>query len=198
MELRFFPLDFDYEVKEETVWMRLYGRLEGGGKICVLHRYQPYFYARAGPIDEELLPPQLQRLSQESAGQARVVSWEKVEKELLGKKQFFWKIYTNYPKAVPVLSKELESLGVECYERDILFVHRYLRDQGLTPMTLVRARGEFKVDEAFRVPVFVADEVQQESQEAVQQLSILALDIETYAERREIDPVKNPISSPTL
>ena len=203
MNIRFFPLDFDYKLKENKVVVYLYGKMEDGTNICVLQEHQPYFYARWKPSLEALspsssqpdsFPPEFQQLSLETSdGVARTTAVEEVERELLGIKSTFWKVYANYPKAVPVLAQQLESSGLEVYERDILFIHRYLRDHGITPMTLVEAQGEFVPDQNLRVPVFLAQQLQQFSQEAVQKLKILSLDIETYAEKKEISPVQNPI-----
>ncbi len=194
MEISFYPLDFDYTVRDGKVLVFLYSKLEDGTKLCVIQQHQPFFYAHLKNIDEELF---LQRLQQCTLalpdGPARVVRWEKVERELLGKKEPFLKLYATYPKAVPHLARELESWGAECLERDILFIHRYLRDVGIIPLTLVKATGEFKEDKELSVPAFYADTIQQESLEAVQKVKMLAVDIETYSVQREIDPSQNPI-----
>ncbi len=193
MQLHFYPLDFDYIVRDDQVLVRLFGRLASGGKACLIHPHQPYFYLRMKGVDEGRLKEKLEQLKSTGERKEKVLAWEETEKELLGKKEKFWKVYTNFPKAVPPLARELESLGVEAYEKDILFTHRYLRDRDITPMTLVRAEGEFVEDKGLKIPAFRAESVEQESREAVQNLKILALDIETYAVRREINPEKNPI-----
>ncbi len=235
MEIHFYPLDFEYRLHGGRVYLCLYGRLDSGGKICVLHPYEPYFYVRIQGNDEALLQAQLHHLS--GAGNVtgtspvagaghlagtgntpadsgvraihnayeshapHIIRWEKTEKELLGKKEAFYKVYTDVPKAVPVLSRQLEDSGAECHERDILFTHRYLRDNAIIPMTLVRAEGEFLPPEKASpdwtsdksLPLFLASGVRQESNEAVSKVRLLALDIETYSLRREIEPKKNPI-----
>src|SRR3989338_1963701 len=113
MLLRFFPLDFDYKVKEGKIYMYLYSITEEGTKIAVLQQHHPYFYARAKNINEELFQL-MQNFSLETKeGTATIISLEEVEKELLGKKEKFYKIYTNHPKAVPHLSRELESKGID-------------------------------------------------------------------------------------
>lgn len=194
MDLHFYPYDFDYKIKGEKVLVYLYGKTDAGKKICVIQEHQPFFYARLAGVDKELLLPKLANFTLETReGIAKIISWEEVEKELLGKKEKFLKIFTNFPKAVPPLSRELESWGLHCYERDILFIHRYLRDKGITPMTLVKATGSLGKEENLRLPAFFADTIEQESKEALASPKILAIDIETYSQRREIDPHKNPI-----
>src|SRR3989344_3579077 len=142
MDLHFYPLDFDYKVQDGKVLVYLYGKTDQGQKICVIHPHRPFFYASVDNVDTIVLAEKLKILKVDAAdGPAYALSWEEVEKELVGKKKRFWKIYTNYPKAVPIISKELQAAGIECYEKDILFIHRYLRDMGITPMTLVKATG---------------------------------------------------------
>ncbi len=194
MELRFYPLDFDYRLKDGKIYVYLYGKTDSGQKICVRQEYQPYFYAWLQGVDEELLLQRLPKISVETTeGTAAITSWEKVERELVGKKEQFLKIFVNFPKAVPPLSRELETWGVRCHEKDILFIHRYLRDLGITPMTLLQATGEFVEEKKMRVPVFLASTISQVSKDVVEKVKILAVDIETYALRKEINFQKNPI-----
>lgn len=194
MDLHFYPLDFDYKVKDGKVLVYLYGKTDNGQKICVIHPHQPFFYASIEKAETGALAEKLKNLKVDgSDGPAYALSWEEAEKELLGKKQKFWKIYANYPKAVPLISKELQAIGIECYEKDILFIHRYLRDTGIIPMTLVKAIGSYGKEDSLRIPAFFAEKVEQESKEVIPKPRILAIDIETYAERKEINPSKNPI-----
>lgn len=194
MQIQFYPYDFDYKVKDGKVYFYLYSKLENGDKVCVVHQYQPYFFAQVNDVDTEIVAGRLKKLKLGAKEElAEVVFWETVEKELLGKKERFWKIYANYPKAVPLLSKEIESWGIKCYEKDILFVHRYLRDNNITPLTLVQAEGSFSENAELRVPVFQAENVRDAGKESLQKYKILAIDIETYAQSKEINPGKNPV-----
>lgn len=194
MDLHFYPLDFDYKVKDGRVLVYLYSKTDNGKKVCVIHPHQPFFYASIENVDTVALAEKLKILKVDGMdGPAQAVSWEEVEKELVGKKKKFLKIYTNYPKAVPIISKELHASGIECYEKDILFIYRYLRDMAITPMTLVKATGSYGKEESLRIPAFFAEKIEQESKEVVSNPRILAIDIETYAERKEINPAKNPI-----
>ena len=193
MQIRFYAYDFDYKIKDGQTYIYLYGKLENNHKICVIQQYNPYFYAKVEDVDKEELEKRLPKLEVEAKEPAKVIKWQEIDKELLGKKQKFWKIEVNYPKAVPLVSKELESWGLECYEKDILYVHRYLRDKAITPMTLLEADGELTNDKHMRVAVFQADEIKQFSKDNFNKPKILAIDIETYAKNKIIDPKKNPI-----
>src|SRR3989338_6223470 len=190
MKISFYPYDFDYRIKDGKVYVYLFGKLEAGGKICVIHEHRPYFFAQIKSIDTK----RFEEISINNHPEpAKIVSWEIVEKEFLGKKEALWKMYVNYPKAVPLISKELQSWGIDCFEKDILFIHRYLRDLNITPFTLVEAEGEFKSNTEMRVPVFHATSITQYSKEHLQKPKILAVDLETYGINREINPQKNPI-----
>ncbi|MBI4980083.1 hypothetical protein HZC30_00830 [Candidatus Woesearchaeota archaeon] len=194
MQLRFYPLDFDYRYKDGTTYIYLYGKQDTGERVCVIHQYKPFFYAQVHELDQARIAEKLKDLKLENKPEpATVTGWEEAEKELLGKKVKLWKIYTNYPKAVPIISRELQAWGIECYEKDILFVHRYLRDMNIIPMTLVQAEGEFSKETSLRVPLFTATSVTQLSLESVQNLRILAVDIETYARDKIVDFERNPL-----
>ncbi|MBU0470222.1 MAG: DNA-directed DNA polymerase [Nanoarchaeota archaeon] len=195
MELQFYPYDFDYKVEGEKTFILLFSKLENEKKVCIKNEYKPYFYASLEGVDQRLFEAKLKSLTiQTGAKPAKVTSWEEIEKELLGQKKLFYKISVNYPKAVPVISREVQEWGVECYEKDILFTHRYLRDKGITPMVLTKATGKYLEEEMMRVPVFLAEEIIQESKQTKEDWKILAIDIETYAPKRgEINPKKNPI-----
>ena len=114
MKISFYPYDFEYKVSGEKVLVHLYGKLEDGTKVCVIHQHEPYFFASIKDVDIKLFSEKLRGLTIESKGMiSRVVKWEEAEKEFLGKKEKFYKIYTNIPKAVPPIAKHLQELGVE-------------------------------------------------------------------------------------
>jgi len=194
MHFNFYPLDFDYRVEEGQTYFYLFGRTDKGERLAVRKQCHPYFYAQVQDIDRETLSSRLKNLSLEAKPEnARVLNWEDTEKELLGKKVHLWKIYVNYPKAVPLVSRELQGWGVECYEKDILFVHRCLRDLGIIPATLTEVKGELKQGNYLRVPLCEASEITPLSSENYSRFRILAIDIETYAKEKIVDMDKNPI-----
>lgn len=194
MKIYFFPYDFTYNLRDGKPYVYLFSKLEDGKKICVINHFKPYFYAKVHDIDKEELGKRLKKLEIETKFKAaKVTNWEEIEKELLGKKEKFWKIFVNYPRAVSIVSKELSSWGIGCYEKDILFVHRYLRDKQITPMTLVEAEGKFIEDDTIKIPVFLAENLKQDTEEAAPNIKTLAIDIETYAKDKIVNPEKNPI-----
>ena len=160
MNIQFYPYDFRYKVEQDNVYVYLYGKQDDGTKICVRQQHKPYFYARVKDVDITELEKRLRHATVEGKGiPARVMGWEEVEKELLGVKEKFWKIYVNFPKAVPLIAKQLQEWGIECYEKDILFTHRFLRDVGIVPTTLVQAVGEFVNSGSFPLPFFFAKKI---------------------------------------
>lgn len=192
MRIIFHPFDFQYKIRNNQALVYLYGKLPDGKTICVIVPHEPFFYAKIKDIAamrEKLLVLSVS-LGNE---QGKITRWQEVEKELLGKKEQFYQIFTTVPKAVPPLSRELEQMGIPCYEKDILFVHRFLRDTGILPFGEVEAEGEFRTDMELRVPAFFASSVIPQSHAVLKKLKVLALDIETYAKTRIIDMVKNPI-----
>jgi DNA polymerase elongation subunit (family B) len=187
-------LDFNYKIEEGKTYFYLFGRTDQKERIAVKIEHTPFFYAQIQDIDKETLTSRLKNLSLEAKPEpARVLQWEEGEKELLGKKIKLWKVFVNFPKAVPLISKELQGWGIECYEKDILFVHRTLRDLGVIPGTLVEAEGELKKESHLRVPLFEAKKLKQVSLENYSGFRTLAIDIETYAKEKILDMDKNPI-----
>ena len=76
MLIHFFPLDFDYKVKDGKVYIYLYSKTEDGTKICVAREYQPYFYARIKNINPELFRQRLQNVTLDTSdGTAKVISY---------------------------------------------------------------------------------------------------------------------------
>ncbi|HLC70511.1 MAG TPA: hypothetical protein VJI32_00785 [Candidatus Nanoarchaeia archaeon] len=106
MEIKFFPLDFEYRLKDGNVYMYLYSKLGDGSRVCVIHEHRPFFYVSIEGINTMELELRLKGLKIENRNEAAVVvGFEEVERELLGKKKKLWKILVNYPKAVPLLAE---------------------------------------------------------------------------------------------
>ncbi|MBI2573023.1 ribonuclease H-like domain-containing protein [Candidatus Woesearchaeota archaeon] len=213
MKLQFVAYDFEYVLKEDRVLVLIYGKDVKDRKVCIHIAHEPYFYATIPHEGRETFETNLvkMKLSENVDNRgACVTRFEVVEKEFLGRKGNYYKIYTNYPKAVPLIAKELEKKGVVTYEKDILFVHRFLRDIGLVPFSAWEAEvnpisieGQINAEDnnlphnlLYNIPHnihhFETSHITSGSF-IVPSLQVLAIDIETYAHKKEIDFVKNPI-----
>ena len=74
--------------------------------------HQPFFYAKIPDLNDIEL--KLKNIKADIDGkEGKIIHFEQVEKELLGKKGIFYKVFVNFPKAVPPLSKELEKFGID-------------------------------------------------------------------------------------
>lgn len=199
-----FPYDFDYQVNNGKTYLCLFSKTGNNEHVCVIYEYLPFFYAKIKPL---ILMDSFKTIEVQNGGQlGKIISVTEVEKEFLGKPTAFWKVTVNYPKAVPLIARELQLRGMETYEKDILFIHRALRDLNIVPLQKMVAGGRFMdmaelsgITENFRAKdfetqdskYFLANRIT--PQEGTTSWKILAVDIETYAEKKEIDPEKNPI-----
>ncbi len=190
-----YPYDFQYKYKDGIVYVVLYAKTTKDELITIEHPYTPYFYVSLNNVSLPPLIDFLRTLTLDTKPEpAKVLRWEETEKLLLGAPQPFLKVYVNYPRAVPLIAKELTNKSYICHERDILFTHRYLRDLKLTPMTLTQVEGTFtQQPTAYRTPLLRATKVTPLAKDTASFWNILALDIETYAKKKEIDMKSNPI-----
>ncbi len=194
-KIRFYPLDVMYKVIDGKPVIHLFGRTADNKQICVLYdSFEPYFYVLpkkgADIIDE------VNNLNVLKNGQTySVTKTETVKKRYLGKEVDAIKVYVKLPRDVPVLREELKNnKNIESVnENDILFVKRFMIDNGIIPLTLYEAEGEF-ITQRLKVPAFKANKIEQFSTETYLKPRILSVDIETYTPQyMEIEPEKNPI-----
>ena len=195
MKLTVYSYDFEYKVENGQVFVYSYCKQPNGSKIVVKHQHPVFFYASLENVDVNEFK---RRLDQLTIGQipwpAKVLNYEEAALELKGQIKPFLKIYANYPKAVPLLAKEIQNWGIECLEKDILFIHRYLRDAGIIPMTQITVEGTLDPDTNILMAAAVEpSELKPSELKSRKDWKILALDIETYSKHREIDFQNNPI-----
>ncbi len=197
MSLICYPYDFEYKVKNGKVYVYLYAKAEDHQHLCVVHEHYPFFYVKVPEKNKEQLLEKITKATvTDNQTTAHVRSITEVTREFIGKQHQFWQVYVSYPKAVPLFAKEFQQWGLECFEKDILFVHRYLRDMNIIPMQKITVSGRLIDSEILDEPqtatkFFLADNIT--PGEGTTKWKILAVDIETYAEKKEIDPEKNPI-----
>lgn len=199
-KLQFYPVDVAYKTVRGKAVIYIYGRTREGKQICVVDEgFEPYFYAVPKPGTS--LSAVKEELSKAKAGKDNEYSVIKTitEKKVLnGKELQAIKTIVNVPKAVPALRdivKDLHDIE-DVLEYDILFTRRYLIDKKITPLVLTDVEAEPLEDrsERSRVPMFKATSIEQTSDEALDDLRILAFDIETYnPEGRIAVPEMHPI-----
>ena len=159
-KILFYPIDLDYKVIAGKPIIYLYGRTKEGKQICVKDKtFEPYFYVSLtddSNVNEVI--KKIQETEIDKRGyEGKVERIETVKREFRGKDQEFLQVFTNIPKAVAAISKEVKDYeGVKrTFEYDIHFTRRYLMDKQIIPLTLTEVHGDF-VDERNRVPVFNA------------------------------------------
>lgn len=189
VKIRFFPVDIDYKVIEKTSLIYLYGKTDKGERICVVQKFEPYFYAEIKG-DAAVFRKQIEKLEIEERG-IKALRTEEVERIHLQRKLKLLKIYVNVPEGKNRIRKMLDEDGIRCYEHDLSSVFQYLRDTQITPLALMEAQGEY-TEARSRVPVFAAEQITAASEEMLAS-RILSFDIETYAKERTIIPEKNPV-----
>ncbi|HII72806.1 TPA: DNA polymerase [Candidatus Woesearchaeota archaeon] len=197
----FYPIDLDYKVIRDKAVVHIYGRTTDGQQICIVDEdFEPYFYVvpkkgvGIGALKEELSKVK----SGTKDTEYRVTKTETVKKTLLGREIQAIKLTVNVPSAVPALRDEIKNKRdvEDILEYDILFTRRYLVDKKITPLVLTEAEAEPLTERAerSRVPVFKATSITQTSNESLEDLKILAFDIETYNPQGKITiPEQHPI-----
>jgi DNA polymerase elongation subunit (family B) len=193
VEISFFPLDISHKTRDGRSYAYLYGRTTEGKQVCVVKRFEPYFYVKTEG-DSSRLIKELKDIRLEYKGkEVRIAKTEEIDRKHLDKKVKLIKIFTGVPEEKKLLKRKLAEAGLNCFEYNLSSVSQYLRDEGIVPMALVKAEGDYK-EEKSRVPVFKAEKLEQEGSEAIDNLRVLSFDIETYAkEKGAIIPEKNPI-----
>ena len=191
-EVRFFPLDVSYKTREGNSYAYLYGKTEEGKRICVVEKFEPYFYVEVKG-DLALLKKKIEGITVEYKGrEVKVIRTEGVERNYFNEKLKLIKVFTSVPGGKNLIRRKLEAVGLKCFEYNLSSIFQYLRDKEITPMTLVKAEGDYRKEKS-KVPVFFAKKMEQESSEVINNLRVLSFDIETYAKERAIIPEKNPV-----
>ncbi len=193
-KISFYPIDIVYKTLGEKTVVQLYGRTTDDKQICVQDsNFEPYLYVYSKQKDAEEASKTLKTLSIEKRERkVTITKTEIVEKRYNGKKLKLIKAYTRFPQDIPTIRNHLKD-HFQAYESDILFTRRYLIDKNITPMVLTEVEGEF-VNQKSKVSVINADSITQTSTEIINDLKILALDIETYNPLgKQMLPEENPI-----
>ncbi len=199
--LQFYPIDLTYKVIAGKPIIYIYGRTADKKQICVTDEdFAPYFYVV--PKKGVSISSFQEVLSKIKAGdekeEFKVTRTESVKKTINGKEQQAIKVFVDIPRGVPALREEIKELHEveDILEYDIIYTRRYLMDKKITPLILTDVDAEPLTErsERSRVPMFKANKISQTSNESLDDLRILAFDIETYNPEGKVTiPEKHPI-----
>ncbi|MDI6805812.1 MAG: 3'-5' exonuclease, partial [Candidatus Bathyarchaeia archaeon] len=132
MKTRFWLLDVNYEVKNDTPEIWLWGIDESGKRILVVDRnFLDYFYiVIVEGADAEKVVKEIGK-----AHYPLVERLEVVERKFFGKPVKAIKVYCKNPDVIPKYAKTFRKIeGVkECLEDDIRYSMRYLIDNDVAP-----------------------------------------------------------------
>lgn len=192
--IQFYPLDFSYRMLNGIPAVLIFARTVDGKKICLVDEGMlPYFYVIPGHKD---LIPKIERLRiEDSADGTHVVSTELAEMKHNGQQRTVIKVNCSNPAGLAKIASIISGWDMVegILEHDVSYVRKYLNARSLTPMCLAEGMVS-PMAMRMRVPVFRMSAVEQVSDEAVGDLDVMGIDIETYyPDTGIVDPKKNPI-----
>jgi len=134
MKVRFWLLDVNYEVKEHTPEILLWGIDDSGNRVLVVDRnFLAYFYA---VIEDKADPTKVvEEIEAERTQYAFITKLEVVERKFFGKPVKTVKVYCRDPNFVSKYAKDFRKFeGVkDCLEDDLRYSMRYLIDNNVVP-----------------------------------------------------------------
>ncbi len=195
MKVTFWLLDINYEVKNGTPEIWLWGINDSGKNVLIIDRnFLAYFYA---VVEENVIPANIIK-EFKNEQYPSVVKFEVVDRKYFGKSVRAIKIYCKDPDVMPMCAKAFRKLeGVkDCLEDDIRYSMRYLIDNNVVPC----GWHEIEVDEekstlnvqvnkvyAAKSPPKLLERVE------VPQLKILGFSTICYSREGSPKPDRNPI-----
>ncbi|MGB9676166.1 MAG: DNA-directed DNA polymerase [Candidatus Bathyarchaeales archaeon] len=132
MKITFWLLDVNYEVRNGTPEVWLWGISDSGERVLLVDgNFVGYFYA----VVEEDVDPKVVVKEVEKKRFPLIVKLEVVEWRFFGKPVKALKVYCSNPDVIPKYAREVRKLeGVkDCLEDDIRFSMRYLIDNSVVP-----------------------------------------------------------------
>ena len=155
MEINFIPLDYDYFDWQGRNYVRVIGRDEKGKRVCIVDKYEPFFWAIFKKhVSEKKINEIIEKIGKIQIEQAgRITKVEKVElhdKKFLGKDVKAAKIFiTNYKDAHAIADKiEYEEIEA-CREYDLNLITKYIINKNLVPLMWHRITGNLVDDFEF-------------------------------------------------
>jgi len=195
MKVVFWLLDVNYEVKEGTPEMWLWGIDNSGRRVLIIDRnFIDYFYTF---VEESFDPGKVV----EEIGKGHyssIVNLEVVERKFFGKSVKTLKVYCRDPQVISKYAKAFRKLeGVkDCLEDDIRYSMRYLIDNNVVPC----GWHEIEVAEETTTvgvqvdKVYLAKSLPKVLEKTeVPQLKILGFSIICYSREGSPKPDRNPV-----
>jgi DNA polymerase elongation subunit (family B) len=140
-------VDTDYQVEDDKVAVRCFGKTENGESILYYDRqFLPYVYVvpEEGADIDELEEFIVNESFEEDGESLPIREVERLELEDLRDEREILKVHSNIPAKIPKLKNKFWDLEEveECREFDIPFYRRYLIDKGIRPASWIEVEGE--------------------------------------------------------
>jgi len=196
---RFWLLDVNYEVKDHSPEIWLWGIDEENKRILIIDRsFVTYFYL---VLNEDEKPETvLERVVERKSEFHYITRFEPLKRNLFGKSLDVIRVYCLDPDLIPKYSKALSKVnGVrKCLEDDIRYSMRYLIDNGMTPCgwheVQVEVEEESKSSRIQIDKVYSAKSVPRRiEREETHPLRVLGFSIICYSQKGAPKPERNPI-----
>ncbi|MBC7131470.1 DNA polymerase II, partial [Candidatus Bathyarchaeota archaeon] len=168
MQVNFWLLDINYEVKNHEPEIWLWGIEDSGKRVLIIDRgFESYFYA---VLKEGVNPSKIVEFIENRIEAFPFISKiEPLERKLFGKPVKALRIHCKDPEMISKYARSIEKIdGVkECLEDDIRYSMRYMIDKEVVPcgwhtveakIAEVDERPDVQVDEvyvALSSPIFV-------------------------------------------
>ncbi len=187
--LEFYPVDIGFVTEDERPLIRVYGVTEEGRRVILDdYTFQQYFYVQMKDPKKSL-----NLIKKMVIDNYKVTKAEIVKKGFSNTKINVIKVSVNHPSAVSVIGRKCKEFTgyINRYERDVSFYKRYILDKGLKFFTRTRAKGILTKEKDLLV--LTVKELENIDGELIEDINILAFDIETYNKGGYSIPEKDPI-----
>ena len=194
MKAKLWLLDVNYEVKDGTPEIWLWGIDDSGKRVLIIDRnFLAYFYVI---IEDGFNPAKV--VNEIKKAQYTVVKCEVVDRKFFGKPVKAIKVYSKDPDVIPKHAKTLRKLeGVtDCLEDDIRYSMRYLIDNNVVPCGWheIEAGEEKSIVNIQVDKVYAATSYPKLIEKAeLPQLKILGFSTICYSREGSPKPDRNPV-----
>jgi DNA polymerase I len=197
MKVMFWLLDVNYEVKNHTPEMWLWGIDDSGKRVLIIDRnFLAYFYVVVEDgVDAAKV---VKNIESEGVEHPFIVKLEVVERKFFGKPVKAVKVYCKDPDAIVKYAKAFRKIeGVkECLEDDIRYSMRYLIDNNVVPCGWheIEAVEETKAMSVQVDKVYLAKSLPKLIEKSeVPQLRVLGFSTICYSREGSPKPDRNPV-----